>query len=407
MHLVFVDDSSDTLYPFSILHCSWELRCSRDRFVQRWIDLLKPESIDFVADDPLKASFLARFPQYTPSSPRHDRTIVLSGSLVPSAALATHFLSQISRDVLYTRASRIVARSLASDLSTVSTRLTESLLHYSKMQDTSAEDLADGAHLITALWDCLDMIDNSIADDHNGLNIAAAAELVAQGVACVGTHPVYLGEQVVLSPAVVFDTRKGPIVIDDNVTILPQVVLMGPCSIGAHTTIKSGAKIYPSVVIGEWCKVGGEVENSIIHAYSNKQHEGFLGHSFLSEWVNIGADSNTSDLKNTYGPIRMQRRGIAVDTDRIFLGLMCGDHSKCGINTMFNTGTTVGIHANIFGAGYTPAEIASYTWGGVSEMRAFPLKKALSVAKTVMARRNKTLVSAEEELMIRESERRG
>ncbi|MBK9246794.1 MAG: hypothetical protein IPM69_01445 [Ignavibacteria bacterium] len=141
------------------------------------------------------------------------------------------------------------------------------------------------------------------------------------------------------------------------------------------------------------CKVGGEVENSIIHAYSNKQHDGFLGHSYIGEWVNLGADTNTSDLKNTYGLISVIIQGKKVETGNMYLGLLCGDHTKCGINSMFSTGTVVGIFANIFGAGFHPTVIDSFSWG--DNRTQYKIDKAIEVAETVMKRRHRTPTTEE------------
>ena len=148
--------------------------------------------------------------------------------------------------------------------------------------------------------------------------------------------------------------KKARIYISKNAMIMPNAVIGGPAFVGENSVIKISAKIYENTTIGETCKVGGEVEESIIHAYSNKQHEGFIGHSYVGEWVNIGADSNNSDLKNDYGNVKVYNDGALVDTGSQFVGLIMGDHSKCGINSMFNTGTVVDVFCNLFGAGNPP-----------------------------------------------------
>ncbi len=186
---------------------------------------------------------------------------------------------------------------------------------------------------------------------------------------------------------------------------MANAVLVGPCFIGDNSIIKIGAKIYEKTAIGEWCKVGGEVENSIIHAYANKQHDGFLGHSYLGEWVNLGADTNTSDLKNTYGKISAILRNKEVNSERMFLGLMAGDHTKSGINTMFTTGTVAGVSSNVIGAGYPPRSIPSFSFGGFKDSPVYDFQKAIDVAKTVMLRRQKELLPEEEALLKMEFER--
>jgi len=147
------------------------------------------------------------------------------------------------------------------------------------------------------------------------------------------------------------------------------------------------------------CKVGGEVEASIIHAYSNKQHEGFIGHSYLGTWVNIGADTNNSDLKNDYGNVKVYIDGELIDSGSMFVGLTMGDHSKSGINLMFNTGTVVGVSCNIYGAGLPPKFIPSFSWGGAEDgFVTYRIDKAIEVAKRVMARRKVQFTEIDEKL---------
>ncbi|MFQ5631881.1 MAG: glucose-1-phosphate thymidylyltransferase, partial [bacterium] len=165
--------------------------------------------------------------------------------------------------------------------------------------------------------------------------------------------------------------------------------------------IKIGAKIYGGTTIGAVCKVGGEVEGSILHGYANKQHEGFLGHAYLGEWTNLGADTNNSDLKNNYKSVRVNVNGEIVDSGSTFVGLFMGDHSKSGINTMFNTGTVVGVSCNVFGSGYPKKYIPSFTWGGVDADEKYDLEKALETARAVMSRRNKQMTPAQEALLRR------
>lgn len=219
------------------------------------------------------------------------------------------------------------------------------------------------------------------------------------GVHFVNKKAIRLANDVVLKPGVVLDAESGPIVIDDGVRILANSVIEGPVYIGKGTTIKAGAKIYGNTSIGSVCKIGGEVEASIIHSYSNKQHDGFLGHSYLGMWCNLGADTNTSDLKNNYRSVQAYNNGKMVDTGRQFLGLIMGDHSKTSINTMFNTGSVVGVSANVFGAGFPPKHVPSFSWGGSDGLVTYQLEKAVEVARLVMARRSKNLTATEAKLL--------
>jgi UDP-N-acetylglucosamine diphosphorylase/glucosamine-1-phosphate N-acetyltransferase len=195
------------------------------------------------------------------------------------------------------------------------------------------------------------------------------------------------------------DASKGPIYIGKNAHIMSHAVVQGPSFIGEGSIIKMHAAIYHNTSIGEVCKVGGEVEESIIHSYSNKQHEGFLGHAYLGSWVNIGASTNNSDLKNNYANVDVYINGKHIDSGSQFVGLIMGDHSKTAINTMFNTGTVVGVSCNIFGAGFPAKYIPSFTWGGSDFLRTYHITKSLEVAKIVMKRRGIELSETEEKLL--------
>ncbi len=188
---------------------------------------------------------------------------------------------------------------------------------------------------------------------------------------------------------VTFNTKTGPIVIDDNALIMEGAHLRGPLYIGKNAAIKMGAKVYADTTIGPHCKVGGEVQNVVFQGYSNKGHDGYLGNSVIGEWCNLGADTNSSNLKNNYGHVKVfdYRTASQADSGLQFCGLIMGDHSKTGINTMLNTGTVVGVAANIFGGGFPPKFIPSFSWGGFDKTP-FNLEKACEVAERVMSRRS-------------------
>ncbi|MFI5237720.1 MAG: GlmU family protein [Ignavibacteriales bacterium] len=227
---------------------------------------------------------------------------------------------------------------------------------------------------------------------------ASAKTKKFEGVSFVNRKNIFIGSEAEIKPGVVLDASSGSIYIGKNVTIYPNAVLQGPIYIGDSTKIKSCATIYPNVSIGKVCKVGGEVEDSIIHPYTNKQHSGFLGHSYLGSWINIGADTNNSDLQNNYGTIKVQVNGRHIDSGKQFVGLMMADHSKTAINTMFNTGTVVGFSSNVFGSGFPPKYIPSFGWGGNESMKEYKISKAIETAKAVFTRRNKNFTSEDEKL---------
>lgn len=199
----------------------------------------------------------------------------------------------------------------------------------------------------------------------------------------------------------VLNATTGPIYIGKEAEIMEGCTIRGGFALGQHAILKMGAKIYGPTTVGPHCKVGGEVHNAVLFGYSNKGHEGFLGHSVLGEWCNLGADTNVSNLKNTYAPVRVwdYTTGEFEKTGLQFCGLLMGDHSKCGINTMFTTGTVVGVNANIFGSGYPRRFIPSFSWGGASGFTPYLLDKAFEVATAMMQRRSVEFNAQEQRIL--------
>ncbi|NEN24684.1 glucose-1-phosphate thymidylyltransferase [Cryomorpha ignava] len=188
----------------------------------------------------------------------------------------------------------------------------------------------------------------------------------------------------------VLNATTGPIYIGKGAVIMEGSLVRGPFAIGESSTLKMGAKVYGATSIGKHCKVGGEVNNVVINDYSNKGHDGFLGNSVIGSWCNLGADTNTSNLKNNYGEIKVWNYETETleNTGRQFHGLIMGDHSKAGINTMFNTGTVVGMCANIFDGGFPPKFTPSFSWGGAQGFETFKIEKAFEASQAMMERRN-------------------
>lgn len=188
-----------------------------------------------------------------------------------------------------------------------------------------------------------------------------------------------------------FNTLDGPIYIDADAEVMEGSHIRGGFYLGEHATLKLGTKIYGATTIGPQCKVGGEVSNSVFWGHSNKAHDGFVGNSIIGEWCNLGADSNTSNLKNNYSNVKIWSYAAAdyTDTGLTFCGLIMGDHSKCGINTMFNTGTVTGVNANIFGGGFPDKHIPSFMWGGPEGWEDYDPNKAFATISKVMQRRSR------------------
>jgi UDP-N-acetylglucosamine diphosphorylase/glucosamine-1-phosphate N-acetyltransferase len=256
--------------------------------------------------------------------------------------------------------------------------------------------------LINYPWDLVNNNGEQIISDFkmlvskiSGNNIKGT---VYDGAYILKTENVFIDEGSKIKPGVVLDAESGPIYIGRNVLIYPNAVIEGPAYIGDNSRIKIGSKIYENTSIGPYCKVGGEIEDSIIHSYSNKQHDGFLGHSYLGSWVNLGANTNNSDLKNNYSSVKVIINGEEINSGSIHAGLIMSDHSKSGINTMFNTGTVVGVSSNIFGPGFPDKYIPSFTWGGSDSFSEYTLSKSIETAKKVLKRRNIEMTYEEDTL---------
>jgi len=220
------------------------------------------------------------------------------------------------------------------------------------------------------------------------------------GITVLDPYNIWLGDNCSIMPGVVIDASAGPVIIDEGARIMANAVIIGPVYIGKNSTIKVGAKIYEGTSIGPVCKVGGEVEETIIQAYSNKQHDGFLGHSYLGEWINIGADTNNSDLRNDYEHVSLyfypQKKKI--DTGCQFVGTVIGDHSKTGINCTINTGTVIGIGCNVVGSDLIMNHVSSFRWGFMKTLIEHEFEKFIATAEAVKKRRKLNISKAEKEL---------
>jgi len=256
--------------------------------------------------------------------------------------------------------------------------------------------------LLQNLWDLVEFNPTWLARDFAALTAGRHSQPLEPSVTVLGAHPVFLEPDAVLL-ANVLDAREGPLYFGAGSEVMPGCLIRGPFALGDHAVLKMGAKIYGGTTIGPGCRAGGEISQSLLFANSNKGHDGFLGHSVLGEWCNLGADTNTSNLKNDYGPVKLYNAasGQLENTGRQFCGLFMGDHSKSGINTMFNTGTVVGVSANVFGGGFPPKFVPSFSWGGGHAWSSYRPEKALETARRVMARRKLSLLPEQEATLLR------
>lgn len=339
-----------------------------------------------------------------------ESILFINGRLVINDSVAK-IISKLPEDLVLQNENGIIALKLSRKYNSTSLLCEEGLLDLKKLDFLPKENIK--ATLIKYPWELINLNCSELQNDFNLLTKKSKQQITFNKFSVVkNRRHVFAHKDSAIDPFVVLDASDGPIYIGKNVHIMPHVYIQGPAYIGDYSIIKSNATLYHNTSIGKVCKVGGEVENSIIHSYSNKQHDGFLGHSYLGSWINLGAGTNNSDLKNNYGIIDLHVNGKSVSSGLQFVGLIMGDHSKTAINTMFNTGTIVGVSCNIFGAGFPPRYIPSFTWGGSEWLRTYNLSKSKEVAAIVMGRRNINLTGSESALLDRifeltSSERKG
>lgn len=238
-------------------------------------------------------------------------------------------------------------------------------------------------------WDIFAKNDIAIQQDFELLTEGRESQPIPETVQCINKDKIFIEEGAVLNFAIL-NASSGPIYIGKDAEVMEGSVVRGPFAMCEHSVLKLSSKIYGATTLGPYCKVGGEVNNSVLMGYSSKAHDGFLGNSVLGEWCNLGADTNNSNLKNNYAEVKLwnYETGRFAKTGLQFCGLMMGDHSKCGINTMFNTGTVVGVSANIYGSGFPRNFVPSFSWGGAAGFITYRLDKVFEVAEVVMGRRN-------------------
>lgn len=255
--------------------------------------------------------------------------------------------------------------------------------------------------LICHTWDIFTENSRQIEQDFTFLtNGRSSAPITDPHTIIYRAENVFVEEGAHIRAAII-NAEGGPVYIGKNATIYENAVVKGPFALCENATVNMGAKIREGTTIGPYSKVGGEVKNTVIFGNSNKGHEGFVGNSVIGEWCNFGADTNTSNMKNNYSHVRLWNylNKSYENTELQFCGLMMGDHSKCGINTMFNTGTVVGVNANIIGSGYPSKYIPSFTWGGIGQMEIYDIEKALDAARRMIERRNIQLALSEEKIL--------
>lgn len=274
--------------------------------------------------------------------------------------------------------------------------LPEDLLNHKSKVFQFMEPIAQ----IRNLWDIFQLNGQEINRDYQRITLGKKSQKIPKSNQIIGKGDIFLEEGAVVEGAIL-NAVNGPIYIGKDAEVMEGSLIRGPFALLDHSATKLGTKIYGPTTIGPHSKVGGELNNVVVFGYSNKAHDGFLGNAVIGEWCNLGADTNNSNLKNNYAEVSLWNyaENTFSNTGLQFCGLIMGDHAKCGINTMFNTGTVVGVSANVFGAGFPPTFIPDFSWGGAEGFKTYLLRAALNVSRLVMMRRNLEFTAIDRKIM--------
>ncbi|MFV1883171.1 MAG: putative sugar nucleotidyl transferase [Balneola sp.] len=384
MRIYFFDDSNARHFkPLTLTRPIWDLRIGILTIKEKWESILKPEQCYWLIDDHLKEVF----PSHTPLGTEECHYI--NSRMLPSSELAESICKLKSGDALYS-GNTLLAYRFQNFLTfdEIKTKLTPS--------ETSFKP-----KILTYLWDLLEYNSHEIESDIKLVKAKSFLGNHIEHVIISKPEKVFISDSAVIEPGVIIMGDSGPVYIGDSVTLEAGSIIKGPAAICDGATVKMSARIYGASTIGPVCKVGGEVYHSIFHSFSNKAHDGFVGNSLLGQWCNMGADSNTSNLKNNYDFVRIQdwETKKMYNIGFQFFGTVMGDHSKTSINSMLSTGTTCGVSSNIFTSEFPQKYIPSFTWLDGKENPVFRFDKAVEVMKAMMARRKVELTPEYENMM--------
>ncbi len=393
---VFEDEKFGNLLPLVYSRATFELRCGIGSLLDKIVRAYPKAEIDLFCRDYLTEVIKERLPySVNTNSLKEDGYLFINGRLLISEPIPVEGEEEIGiqdRAIIYLRLRKDKVP-LLKNTNFLNGDIVSKLKNRVKIKNSQET-------LINYHWDIIHHNARQITKDFNMLVKKPGIHgKLYEGVYVLNKENVFIGAGSTIKSGTILDAEKGPIYIDKNVEIFPNVTIEGPVFIGENSKIKIGAKIYEGTSIGEMCKVGGEVEESIIHSYSNKQHDGFLGHAYLGMWVNLGADTNNSDLKNNYGSVKVSINGKEwINSNSTFVGAAIADHSKSAIGTMFNTGTVVGFASNVFYRTFPPKFVPSFFWGSEKEAVTYVLEKAVDTAMKVMKRRKIEMSSAQTKL---------
>jgi UDP-N-acetylglucosamine diphosphorylase/glucosamine-1-phosphate N-acetyltransferase len=388
---VFEDDRHADLLPLVYCRPVYELRCGISSLLDKILRAYPGQKFALFCREYLAETLRQRTTCPVNDIPGDQDVLFLNGRLLIADAIPLDGPEELG----VCNGSVVYARLRAKTAATVKNRLflegtvEKSLPHTMRHVDCKAT-------LLRYYWEIINHNEEELVRDFNAL--ASPGQIlgkVYEGSHLLGKESIFIGEGAKIKPCCVLDAEDGPIYIGEGVTVMPNTCIQGPAYVGPKSTIQMAARLREGSNIGEVCRVGGEIENSIMHSYSNKQHDGFLGHAYVCQWVNLAADTINSDLKNTYGTVRVQLPHKLVETGSMFVGLAMGDHSKSAIASTFITGSVVGFCCNVVTSGFPPKFLPSFSWLTDAGCSPYSPTTAVEVARRVLARRKKEMTEAD------------
>ncbi|WP_026461620.1 GlmU family protein [Adhaeribacter aquaticus] len=385
MNIILFDDKTirQNLLPLTFTRPVADIRTGILTIAEKWKHFFK-DNVSYLTQDYLQAKF--------PSKPGTENVYV-NGAICPDVALVVKIRSLEPGKALFKNKELIAFHADSYSFN----KLSE---FYSHTFETAGEYPSD-VHFVREVWHIFQYNGQQIRSDFDFITTGLKSQPITDPYTIVyNPENIYLEEGAEVKAAIL-NASNGPIYLGKNAKVEEGAIIRGPFSLGEGSIVNMGGKMRGDNSIGPYCKVGGEISNSILFGYSSKGHDGFIGNSVIGEWCNLGADTNSSNMKNNYAEVKLWNYAKAgfKNTGLQFCGLVMGDHTKAGINTMFNTGTVTGVSANIFGAGLPRNFIPSFSWGGSSGFETYQLRKALETAEKAMERRGKVLTEVDKAIL--------
>ena len=380
-YILFDDATRDNLLPLTFMRPVADIRIGILTIREKWEMYLNSKT-STLTEDYLKI----KYPII-----KNSNSMLINASVCPNVELVKEIKSLKPNQAVVKNETIVAWYIQTDDLEKIEDGCAEGF----KNTETDIDFLE-----ISDIWDVFAKNGEAIDHDYKLLTKNRESQPLSETNSFYSKENIFIEEGAKVEFAIL-NATNGPIYIGKNAEVMEGSIIRGPFALCENSIVKMAAKIYGPTTIGPYSKVGGELNNCVFIGYSNKAHDGFLGNSVIGEWCNLGADTNNSNLKNTYDNVRLWNypEQTFVNTGLQFCGLIMGDHSKCGINTMFNSGTVVGVNSNIFGPGFQRNFIPSFSWGGVSKMSSYSLTKAIEVAIAVYKRRGMEFDETEQEIL--------